>query len=312
MSELSQLKDLSHRAYEHPSGRAALAAVRRGPKAITKIVDLVGARRMRTIYLAGALRISDKQLPEVWAVFEECCRLLDLLPPELYVSRDPGGHTGALGTDEPFIVLSAATLKLFEAHPSELRFLLGREIGHVLSGHSVYNSALGLLLRTRTTAASVPVLGLAVHGGIAVLKDWNDDAALSADRAGLLCAQDVEACREYFTKMAGGEWAEIDEEAFLAQEDDYRESKGALDTVVKLISSSTVDSPRYVLRYSELRQWIDSGEYGRILGGDYARRSQDDAASFKEEAGVTWSHLKSKVRGKTSAVSSLFRRRGER
>lgn len=309
MSKLIHLPDLSHRAYEHPTGRAALAMVRRSPRAVTRVVDLVSAGRMRSIHLAGALRIGEHQLAHVWEVFLTCCDILDVSPPELYVSRDPAGHTGALGTEEPFIVLSAATLKLFEGEPAQLRFLLGRELGHVLSGHAVYNSALGLLMRTRSSAAAVPVLGLAVHGTIAILKEFNDDSNYSADRAGLLCAQDLAAARGWFATMAGGDWDNVNEEAFLAQEQDYNDTKSPLDTVVKLISSSTVDSPRYVLRYQELHRWVEEGAYQRILDGDYPRRSEDSQATFKQEAGVTWGHVRERAGAKKSAAVGWWKSR---
>ena len=42
--------------------------------------------------------------------------------------------------------------------------------------------------------------------------------------------------------------------------------------------------PVPVARAAELRKWIDSGEYARILGGDYPRRDDDGNASVTEES----------------------------
>ena len=38
-----------------------------------------------------------------------------------------------------------------------------------------------------------------------------------------------------------------------------------------------------VARAAELRRWIDSGAYARILGGDYPRRDDDGDASVSED-----------------------------
>nr|BFE75996.1 hypothetical protein GCM10020092_092970 [Actinoplanes digitatis] len=41
--------------------------------------------------------------------------------------------------------------------------------------------------------------------------------------------------------------------------------------------------PVPVARASELRRWIDAGDYGRILEGDYPRRDSDGNASVTED-----------------------------
>lgn len=308
MPDLRTFPDLSPRAYEHPAGRASLAAARRGPAVARRLVDAVGARRIRTLYLSGALRIDDRQLPEVWDVFCQCAEILDVPPPELYVSRDASGHLGALGTEPPFVVLSAATLKLFQDDAPALRFLLGRELGHVLSGHALYNSALGLLMRTRTAAASVPMLGLAVGGAAALLKETLDKSAFSADRAGLLCAQDVEACERFFVTMAGGEWDLVDPAAFRSQEVEYEASRSVLDTVLKLVDPQTAESPQYVLRFAELERWVESGAYERILDGDFPRRSDDPGTTFGQEARVTFQHYAAWLGQRRATLAGLLRR----
>jgi len=46
----------------------------------------------------------------------------------------------ALGMDKPFIVLNSGIVELMD--PEEIRFVIGHELGHVLSGHAVYNTML--------------------------------------------------------------------------------------------------------------------------------------------------------------------------
>ena len=42
--------------------------------------------------------------------------------------------------------------------------------------------------------------------------------------------------------------------------------------------------PFTVVRASELRRWVDSGDYTAVLGGSYPRRGADDGASATEAA----------------------------
>ena len=42
--------------------------------------------------------------------------------------------------------------------------------------------------------------------------------------------------------------------------------------------------PFLVVRATELRRWVDSGDYTRVLGGDYPRRADDDTAKVSEAA----------------------------
>ena len=46
----------------------------------------------------------------------------------------------ALGTDKPFIVITTGMVDLMDEE--EIRFIIGHELGHVLSGHSVYRTML--------------------------------------------------------------------------------------------------------------------------------------------------------------------------
>ena len=46
----------------------------------------------------------------------------------------------ALGTNNPFIVLNSGLVDLLDAE--ELRAVIGHELGHILSGHSVYRTML--------------------------------------------------------------------------------------------------------------------------------------------------------------------------
>ena len=52
----------------------------------------------------------------------------------------PGAQRHGIGMDKPFIVLNSGLVELLD--DEELRFVVGHEVGHVLSGHAVYRTML--------------------------------------------------------------------------------------------------------------------------------------------------------------------------
>ena len=85
-------------------------------------------------------------------------------------------------------------------------------------------------------------------------------------------------------KLAGGgDLTQIDTAAFLEQAAEYEGGGDLRDSFLKLGMTAYSSHPVPVARAAELRKWIDSGEYARILGGDYPRRDGDGNASVSDD-----------------------------
>ena len=67
-----------------------------------------------------------------------------------------------LGSDKPFIVITTGLVDLLDAE--EHRYVIGHELGHVLSGHAVYRTMLYHLTRLATRLAwfAIGYIGLRV------------------------------------------------------------------------------------------------------------------------------------------------------
>ena len=229
--------------------------------------------------------MSDRANSPRWdALLTEVLGVLDVSDrPELYVTNNPVPNALTLGVDRPFIVVTSGLYELLE--PDELRFVLGHETGHVLSGHALYQSLLIHLLNLAGAFSWLPAGGLGLRALIAGLREWQRKAELSADRAGLLATQDADiALRVQMKLAAGAHLDQIDTEAFLEQAAEYESSGDLRDGVLKLLNTERSTHPFSVVRAAELRRWIDSGDYQRILDGDYATRDQDHAQSFTDAA----------------------------
>ena len=180
--------DLSPRAYEHPADRGALVALRAIPgfdAVLRGISGAIGERSVRLLYLATAIRVSPRQYPQFHQMLNECATTLDLQPiPELYIQRDPAPNAMTIGLDRPIIVISTGMLDLVD--DEGLRFIIGHEVGHVLSGHAVYRTMLLQLINIATSISWLQIGAWGVRAMILGLNEWYRQPELSCDRGGLL------------------------------------------------------------------------------------------------------------------------------
>jgi Zn-dependent protease with chaperone function len=279
---------LSARAYEHPSDRAALAALRAVPGfdlAIRKVFGAVGDRALRLAFLASAVRVNERQLPRLHLMHREACAILDIEPPELFLAQTPFVNAGAIGVDRPFVVLNSGTLAIMSEE--EVQFVLGHELGHVLSGHALYKTMLRLLLRMSTFALAVPLGGAALLAVTTALLEWDRCSELSGDRAGLLVAQSPELALRVTMKLAGGGTPELNLDEFVRQAEEYQASGNMADSVVKLLNRLGQPHPFPVLRVAELKGWAEGGEYAEIGRGRYPQRSSDPPSIYEEWVGAS-------------------------
>jgi Zn-dependent protease with chaperone function len=280
-----RLTGISSRAYEHPADRSALVALRKlsgFDTLLRKLFGLFNERAFRLTYLAGAVRVSERQFPHIYELVRDGSYILDLDEvPEVYVTQNPLVNAMALGRDKPFIVITTGMVNLYD--PEELRWVVGHELGHILSGHVVYRTMLLILLRLAARVAFLPItlgLGAIIWG----LEEWFRKSELSCDRAGLLAGQDVDAARRALMKLAGGaQLSELNPDAFREQAHEYDAVPDLRDSILKILQLQGNTHPFAVVRFAELDYWATHGEYERILGGDYPRRDTDSSASVTEE-----------------------------
>jgi len=284
--------DISSRAYEHPADRSALVALRKlsGFDTVFKALSgLLPERSLRLLFLSDSVRVSDEQFAHLNAMLRDACYILDLEKvPTMYVTQDPQPNAMCIGMDEPLIVVTTGLVELLDEE--EMRAVVGHEVGHALSGHSVYRTILLFLTTLALRVAWIPLGNLAVLALVTALREWFRKSELSADRAGLLVGQDVQASMRGLMKIAGGNHLhEMNVDAFLKQADEFEASGDLRDSVLKILNVLPRSHPFTTVRAAELRKWAGSREYQRLMDGHYPRRTEDKDTSvgdaFRESAG---------------------------
>ncbi len=277
------LRQISSYSWEHPADRVALNALQQIPgfdTLLRKVVGTFGERNISMVYKAQAVRVGPSQYARIHRQLEAVCEILDTEVPPLYISQTHLANAGAVGMDNPFIVLNSSLIEL--ANDAEIEAVLGHEVGHIMSEHALYRTLLHLLLGLGQSFT--PIIGQAVVPITLALLEWSRKAEVSCDRAGLLATQDLDAMNGLLLVMAGGirgRRDELDLDAFVEQSNEYREATG-LSAYYRVMGTLGRSHPFPVIRVAELRNWVDSGAYTEILAGQYHRIGEP--RPFREDA----------------------------
>lgn len=310
------LSEISSRSWEHPADRAALQALRRIPvfdAVLRTMFGFFGEKPIRLAFQANAVKVSENQFPHIHGLYKDVCKTMD--PKEeydLFISQTPIVNAGAYGMEKPFIILNSGTLWLL--NDDEISFILGHELGHIMSDHVLYRTMTVLLIQL--AEMGFPVVGLAARAVLVALLEWYRKSELSSDRAGLLTVQDPEIAMNAMLKMAGGipnggKWDnEYSLDEFIVQAEEYRSGGDVADQVYKVLNLMATTHPFYVLRVSEIREWIESGDYDRIIRGEYPRRGDPDPA-IQEDLKAAADSYREGARDMMDTMADAARRMGE-
>lgn len=195
--------DVSH--FQDQADRAAtraLAVAAPVQALVRYYLRRVAEPEYRNQLLGNALRVTASQAPRVHRLARYCERILHTAPVEVYVSTSADVSAFTFGSGNTDVIVLTTALVDFVPDDDELLFLIGRQLGHVKADHVVYMTvakAMGTALR------GIPALGGALSSAVGFLMvPWERTAALTADRAGLLCCQDLVAAARAILKTTLG------------------------------------------------------------------------------------------------------------
>ena len=287
----TKLIDLHPFEYEHPFDAAALNALHKvtGLETLMRQFNKHAIERVFTIKCTGSnLKVTPRNYPDIYGLLRQACEVINCPDvPDLYIEWGYAINGYTIGVDHPIIVLQSGCIDLLTE--SELYCVIGHEIGHIKSRHTLYHQmAQALPFLAGIIGNATLGLGNLVSLPLqfALLK-WQRMSELTADRAGLLAAQDKSAFMQLLTKMAGiplKNFASINCEEFIQQARDFDKlDDDKLNTLVKWAQIAGQDHPWTVLRAAELLRWIESGEYDAVM----KRTTRDKIHKVSSDGGTS-------------------------
>ena len=162
------------------------------------------------------------------------------------------------------------------------------------------------------------IVGIPLRAVRAVLLEWFRAAELSADRASVLAVRDPRiVCRTLMVATSGMPAAQLNLDAFMAQAMEYDNWEAKSDRVQRFFLEIGATHSFAVRRVSEVMRWVQSGEYDRIVRGEYVRRGEE--RPVREEAGDAVEFYRERFRAffrelsdNVASIGSQFDEAGQR
>ncbi len=273
--------------FRHPLDRQATTNLKQLPGLDLVVRNLLGPLAEQFFYLeniASSVLVGPQQLPEIYALLVEACKILDLEIPALYVRQHPApnAYTFAMRGKQPFIVVHTSLIDLLTLE--ELQAVIAHELGHLKCEHGVYLTLANILV---LAAGQMPGLGGQIAQNMqAQILEWVRCAEFSCDRAALLASQNPRVVSSVLMKLAGGSpklAGQLNLDAFLAQARAYDDiSQDQVGAMLKQAMTAQLSHPVPVLRAREIDRWASSKDYQALI--KCAPISYDSEASKNSEA----------------------------
>lgn len=269
MDKRIKLTNLNSEDIIHPLEKSALISlldkIPGGKTALNGIGEIYG-KIVAVDYVGNGVVVGPENMQPVYDELCETCNILGLTEiPELATQWAYIISSYTVGGKKKRIVLSSGSIDLLSSE--EIPFLIGEEIGHIISGHLPYHMLLELLYTSALDAT--PLKGIAGIIRLPLL-DWFRKSHYTADRVALLSCQDINVALRVMMKMAGLPrkcYTSVNPQVFLKQAERFKEVNynGWAEELISnfILRSSTM--PWMVDRAKQLLDWYNSGAYQSIL-----------------------------------------------
>ena len=260
-------------SYIHDMDRKAFAALNTFPRFV-KFMEVYHAnfneKAARIHYLSDGIRLSDKQMPEIYNLLPPICEKLGIDLPELYYIRRSEVNAVTIGTTNPCICVTSALVKRLP--PDLLSSAIAHECGHIACKHYLYHSIVMTVINKLNDSplGYVNVVRRYITPGLVnAFLFWDRCSELTADRAAVLCDGKPEKMVDALIRIEG--YSDINRDEFIRQAVDLHsfvnETKGNKAIEQMIVGNDT--HPRLATRVYECCEWSKSKCFNSILNGTY-------------------------------------------
>lgn len=202
--------------------------------------------------MSRAMQVTGQSAPNLANLAAECGLKLNSGPFQLYVLPSNQLNAYTFGFSDPrVIVLYSPLVKVMDE--SELRFIVGHELGHIIFNHTWLNTLLGGM-------GGIPLSMELALIFIFAFRWWNRACEYSCDRAGLLACGSLEKATSALVKLVVrgvDSQAEIDQALQVLDAQD--------DSVWNVLGETLSTHPMVMRRIERMRKFAASPEYRQLV-----------------------------------------------
>ncbi len=211
----------------------------------------------------SAVQVTQKQFPRIRRIADTCQRILGMPATNVFIRHDAGLGASAFGSRKSCgVILTSGLVENLNEH--ELRFVIGRELGHIKADHLFYLNMIKLVTDSKILQ-NIPFLGEGLRAFVMLfLLPWQRKSQVTADRAGLLCCQNRVTAIKSLIKMALGArslYDKVDIEEFLNQAEEVATRRFSVKNMGEYLSGS----PYVTNRVKELEAFWSSQAWHAIM-----------------------------------------------
>jgi len=271
---------LDPKEFEHPSMQR-MNQLLRGSVVLRKSAESLSRKIGKPWYEStfNSILATEKHYPRVLETGLLAARRLGAgkIPP-FNIELDRGYQSATYGSEHDAFVNVGAFLPRF-LNDEELLFVLGHEIGHLVSQHALWTTvSMFLVGPQRQSLMSEGVMGIIsnplklIEGGVeSIITNWMRVADFTADRAALLAVGSFEKAKRAIFLLHLRSRRELDE---MDIDEWVRQVEAQDQRMTKLSQMMTSATPYLGVRLVELRNFAASPQYAtlrrRVEGGSGA------------------------------------------
>lgn len=165
------------------------------------------ASRAIAEYNLNGIAVGPNQFPEVYQIGCDCARRLGIAVPNIYIVGSEEFNARTMASDDVEPVIEITNIMLQRMSLDELRCVIAHECGHIQNYHSLYSilaQYLSTAVETGGSIISKTLGGIISDGAFFTLKMWSRAAEVTADRAALICCNDVQDAYKVNMKLMYG------------------------------------------------------------------------------------------------------------
>ena len=256
----------------HPDDASALNTLKNIP-AMPQVIEKVFQYGYEEIAwsenITSNIRLSEKQMPEIYKHLPPICAKLGIPVPELYLQMSPIPNAWTSGLKRVYIVVTLGLVRRFK--DEQLDAVLAHECGHIVCQHVLYSmlanaifdlgdSIMDSLLGTIGNVAMKPIKQ--------ALFSWSRASELSADRVACLITS-ADTLTRVLAKLNGIPeilLQDMNYEAWTEQGAEYERMKNGnfSQKVVRYMSNIDLTHPYGPVRAYEVKRWEGGKQYLQI------------------------------------------------